>query len=91
MIKKAISYLLIFIGIQLLGGVVMNQAWTLFSDATDQTVAQLVTTTTVISMVVIAVFLDFPLVSPSELDGKVFIIGNLNDVLIRMPSKIPRR
>ena len=57
MIKKAISYLLIFIGIQLLGGVVMNQAWTLFSDATDQTVAQLVTTTTVISMVVIAVFL----------------------------------
>ncbi len=55
--KKAISYLLIFVGIQLLGGAVVNQAWSLISGSSDQTAAKLITTTIIVSVVTVAVFL----------------------------------
>lgn len=55
--KKALTYLFIFIGIQLVGGAIVNTAWTLLSDSKDTTTAQLVTTTVVIGIVTMVVFL----------------------------------
>ena len=55
--KKAISYLLVFIGIQLLGGAIVNLVWTLVSKSHDQTAMQLITMTTVVSIITIVVFL----------------------------------
>ena len=55
--KKAISYLLVFIGLQLFGGAVINQAWSLITKQTAMSTAQLITSTVVCSVLVIAVFL----------------------------------
>ncbi|MBQ4387777.1 MAG: CPBP family intramembrane metalloprotease [Prevotella sp.] len=55
--KKAISYLLIFLGLQLLGGAVINLGWSLVTKQTEPGTAQLITTSAVISAVTIAVFL----------------------------------
>ena len=55
--KKAISYLLIFLGIQLLGGAVINLGWSLIAKQTEPGTVQLITTSAVISAVTIAVFL----------------------------------
>jgi hypothetical protein len=55
--KKAISYLLVFIGIQILGGAIINTVWGLVTKSTDQTAALLITTTVVVSLTTIAVFL----------------------------------
>lgn len=55
--KKAISYLLIFIGFQLLGGAVVRVLWNLLSGNTDMTTPELITSTVVCSVLTIAVFL----------------------------------
>lgn len=55
--KKAISYLLIFIGIQLVGGAICNIVWALVAGTRDMTTAQLITTTVLISLVTIVAFL----------------------------------
>ena len=55
--KKAISYLLIFIGIQLIGGAIISPVWSLVAGASDMTTAQLITTTVLISLATIFVFL----------------------------------
>ena len=55
--KKAISYLLIFIGIQIVCGGIVEQVWKLITGISDITTAQLITVTTVTSMITIAVFL----------------------------------
>ncbi len=55
--KKAISYLLIFIGLQMVGGAIIDMAWKHLSGTADMTAAKLITTTTVVSLLTIAVFL----------------------------------
>lgn len=67
--KKSISYLLIFIGIQLAGGAVMNLVWKLFTSSQDMSATQLIVATSVISVVVIALFIlmRWALVSPNWL------------------------
>lgn len=55
--KKAISYLLIFLGIQILGGAIINAVWPLVTGSPDKTPTLLITTTVVISLAVIIIFL----------------------------------
>ena len=55
--KKALSYLLIFIGLQLVGGAIMTTLWNVIADSSDQTAAKLITTTGVIGVVTIVIFL----------------------------------
>ena len=55
--KKAISYLLIFLGIQIIGGAIINNVWPLITGSPDKTPAQLITATVVVSAIVIVVFL----------------------------------
>ena len=55
--KKAISYLLIFLGIQIIGGAIISAVWPLITKSPDKTPAMLITTTVVVSMIVIIVFL----------------------------------
>ena len=55
--KKALSYLLIFIGLQLVGGAIMTTLWNVIAGSSDQTAAKLITTTGVIGVVTIVVFL----------------------------------
>jgi len=55
--KKSISYLLIFVGIQLLLGALMRTLWPLVTGTPDMTVAELLTTTTLASVATLAVFL----------------------------------
>ena len=55
--KKALSYLVIFLGIQILGGAIVNAVWPLVTGSPDKTPALLITTTVVVSMIVIMVFL----------------------------------
>ena len=51
--KKAISYLFIFMGIQLLSGAVMAAAWNLFAHSTEETALKLITTSAVAGIVTI--------------------------------------
>ena len=55
--KKALSYLLIFIGLQLVGGAIMTTLWNVIAGSSDQTAAKLITTPGVIGVVTIVVFL----------------------------------
>ena len=55
--KKAISYLFIFMGIQLLSGAVMAAAWNLFAHSTEESALKLITTSAVAGIVTIVVFL----------------------------------
>ena len=55
--KKAISYLLIFIGIQLVGGAVINTLWALVTKSPDRTAALIITLTAVVSVITMLVFL----------------------------------
>lgn len=55
--KKALSYLLIFIGLQLVGGAIMTTLWNIIAGSSDQTAAKLITTTGVIGVVTIVIFL----------------------------------
>ena len=45
--KKALSYLLIFIGIQLLGGAIIQTVWSLVTHSSDKTAAMLITLTAI--------------------------------------------
>ena len=55
--KKAISYTLIFIGIQIIGGAVITNLWSLIAGNSDKTAAMLITTTGVIGLLTIVIFL----------------------------------
>ena len=55
--KKALSYLLIFIGIQLIGGAIIQTVWNLVTHSSDKTAAMLITMTAVCAMLIIVVFL----------------------------------
>lgn len=55
--KKAIIYLLIFIGIQIVGGAVIRGLWFIITKNKDITPAMLITTTVVCSVIAIVVFL----------------------------------
>ena len=67
--KKALSYLLIFIGIQLLGGAIIQTVWSLVTHSSDKTAAMLITLTAICAVLVIVVFLwtRFAVVSPKWL------------------------
>lgn len=74
--KKAISYLLIFVGLQLLGGAIFDVAWKYLSGSSDMTAAKLIATTTVISVITIAVFLltRWTVVSPNWIRTRPWIV-----------------
>ena len=55
--KKAISYLLIFIGLQIVGGGIINALWALITGNSDKTAAMLITMTAVVGVITIAIFL----------------------------------
>ena len=55
--SKAISYLLIFVGIQICGGSVVSGLWSLLSGSSDTTAAMLIASTAVVSVITITVFL----------------------------------
>ena len=55
--KKAISYLFIFLGIYILLGAIVTMVWEFVTGSTDLVTGKLITTTAVTSVVVIAVFL----------------------------------
>ncbi len=74
--KKAISYLVIFLGLQLLGGAIFEIAWKLWFDSPDMTAAKLITMTTVISVFTILLFLlaKWAMVSPSWLRTRPWLV-----------------
>ena len=55
--KKAFSYLFIFIGLQLVGGAIITTLWSLIAGNSDKTAAMLITTTGVIGLLTIVIFL----------------------------------
>jgi len=55
--KKAFIYLFVFIAIQMIGGGVIGGIWQLASGSTDTTMGQLITATSVVGIITIAVFL----------------------------------
>ena len=55
--KKALSYLLIFIGLQIVGGGIITILWNVISESGDKTAAMLLTTTGVVCVITIAIFL----------------------------------
>lgn len=55
--KKAISYLFIFMGIQLLSGAVMAAAWNLFAHSTGESALKLIITSAVAGIATIVAFL----------------------------------
>lgn len=67
--KKAICYLLIFLGIQLVGGAIINTLWAVITNTSDYTAALIITLTTVVSIITILVFLltRWTVVSPNWL------------------------
>ena len=57
--KKALMYLLLFIGIQFIGGQATTMIWQWVSGSSDQTMPLLITMTVIASVITIAVFLCF--------------------------------
>ena len=55
--KQTLSYLLVFIGIQFAGGAIVQALWKLVTGSPDLTASMLITTTTVVSIITIIVFL----------------------------------
>ena len=55
--KKALSYLLIFIGLQIVGGGIISILWALITGNSDKTAAMLITMTAVVGVITIAIFL----------------------------------
>lgn len=55
--KQAFSYLLVFIGIQFAGGAIVQALWKVATGSPDLTPAMLITTTVVVSVITIVVFL----------------------------------
>lgn len=55
--KKALSYLLIFIGLQIVGGGIITALWNVITGNSDKTAAMLITTTGVVGVITIVLFL----------------------------------
>lgn len=74
--KKALSYILIYVGIQLVGGAIVTNLWKLITGNSDQTAAMLITTTVVVAVLTIAVFLwaRYTEVSPTWLRTRPWMV-----------------
>ncbi len=74
--KRALSYLLIFVGLQMFGGAVIEVVWKLVTGTSDMTAAKLITTTTIVSVVTIAVFLltRWAVVSPKWMRTRPWLV-----------------
>jgi len=55
--RKSLSYLLVFIGIQFAGGAIVQALWKFFTGSADLTTGMLITSTVVVSLLSIGVFL----------------------------------
>ena len=88
--KKALSYLLIFIGLQLVGGAIMTTLWSLIAGNSDKTAAMLITTTGVIGVVTIVIFLwtRYTVVSPTWLRTRPWMVLTWS-VVASMGALIP--
>ena len=67
--KKALSYLLIFIGLQIVGGGIITTLWNMIAGNSDETAAKLITTTAVVGIITIVIFLWTRYVAHTSLDG----------------------
>ena len=74
--KKAFSYILIFVGIQMIGGPLVSNLWKLITGNSDQTAAMLITTTVVVAVITIVVFLwaRYAEVSPTWLRTRPWMV-----------------
>ena len=74
--KKALSYTLIFIGIQIIGGAIVTNLWKLITGNSDQTAAMLITTTVVVAIITIVAFLwaRYAEVSPTWLRTRPWMV-----------------
>lgn len=74
--KKAFSYILIFVGIQMIGGPLISYLWKLITGNSDQTAAMLITTTVVVAVITIVVFLwaRYAEVSPTWLRTRPWMV-----------------
>lgn len=74
--KKAFSYILIFVGIQMIGGPLISYLWKLITGNSDQTAAMLITTTVVVAVITIVVFLwaRYAEVSPNWLRTRPWMV-----------------
>ena len=74
--KKAFSYILIFVGIQMIGGPLISNLWKLITGNSDQTAAMLITTTVVVAVITIVVFLwaRYAEVSPTWLRTRPWMV-----------------
>ena len=70
--KKALSYLLIFIGLQIVGGGIVTTLWNMIAGNSDETAAKLITTTAVVGIITIVIFLwtRYAEVSPKDEHNK---------------------
>ena len=74
--KKALSYLLIFLGLQLVGGGIITTLWPLITGNNDKTAAMLITTSGVVGLITIIVFLwaHYAEVSPKWLRTRPWMV-----------------
>ena len=74
--KKALSYILIYVGIQLVVGAAVSNLWRLIAGNNDQTAAMLITTTVVAALLAIIVFLwaRYTEVSPTWLRTRPWMV-----------------
>ena len=74
--KEAIRYLLFFVAIQLIGGTIVQAIWGLITGSVDKTAPMLITTTGVVGVLTIIVFLwaRYALVSPSWLRTRPWMV-----------------
>lgn len=88
--KKAFSYILIFVGIQIIGGAIITNLWKLITGNNDQTAAMLITTTVVVAVITIITFLwaRYAEVSPTWLRTRPWMVLTWS-VIAAMGALIP--
>ena len=88
--KKAFSYILIFVGIQMIGGPLVSNLWKLITGNSDQTAAMLITTTVVVAVITIITFLwaRYAEVSPTWLRTRPWMVLTWS-VIAAMGALIP--
>ena len=75
--KKTLRYLLVFIGIQFAGGAIVQALWKLVTGSADLTATMLITSTTVVSVLTIIVFLAGMMLSDADVmfSGILLFLG----------------
>ena len=88
--KKALSYLLIFIGLQIVGGGIISILWALITGNSDKTAAMLITMTAVVGVITIAIFLwtRYTEVSPKWLRTRPWMVLSWS-VVAAMGALVP--